>query len=121
MKFLIDMNLSPEWVETLTCAGINAQHWSSLGKSNAPDSEIFACARDEGWVTLTQDLDFSQILFETAASGPSTVLLRLGDELDTDSRKRVVGVILQCQLELESGALLVIDERRARLRLLPLQ
>ena len=28
MKVLVDMNLSPRWVKTLTDAGIEASHWS---------------------------------------------------------------------------------------------
>lgn len=115
------MNLSPEWAESLRESGLDAIHWSRLGEANAPDHEIFAHARAEGWTILTQDLDFSQILFETAASGPSTILLRLGDELSLGTRHRVAGIILQCRSEIESGALLVIDEQKTRLRTLPLR
>lgn len=121
MRLLIDMNLSPEWAESLRESGLDATHWSRLGVANAPDHEIFAHARAEGLVILTQDLDFSQILFETAANGPSTILLRLGDELNFRTRRRVVGIILQCRSEIESGALLVIDEQKTRLRTLPLR
>ena len=69
---------------------------------------------------LTQDLDFSQILFETATNGPSTVMLRLSDEFNAENRRRVIEIIQQCQADMQSGALLVIDEHRARLRSLPL-
>jgi predicted nuclease of predicted toxin-antitoxin system len=120
VTFLIDMNLSPEWVELLKESGIDAFHWSRLGKMNAADDVLFDRARAEGWAILTQDLDFSKILFKTAANGPSTVMLRLGDELNLENRRRVVAIILRCQSEIESGALLVIDEHRARLRPLPL-
>jgi predicted nuclease of predicted toxin-antitoxin system len=115
------MNLSPEWVESLAESGINAIHWSKLGPMNAPDAELFARARAGGWVILTQDLDFPQILFETAANGPSAVLLRLRDDLNSEARRRVAAIIVQCQSEIESGALLVIDDRKVRLRLLPLR
>ena len=57
------MNLSPEWAESLRDSGLDAIHWSRLGAANAPDHEIFAQARADGLVILTQDLDFSQILF----------------------------------------------------------
>jgi predicted nuclease of predicted toxin-antitoxin system len=40
MKLLIDMNLSPRWVELLKKAGFDAAHWSKLGASNASDAEI---------------------------------------------------------------------------------
>ena len=49
MKLLVDMNLSPRWVGVLADAGIEAVHWSTLGASSAPDSEImaFAAANDK--------------------------------------------------------------------------
>jgi predicted nuclease of predicted toxin-antitoxin system len=120
VKFLIDMNLSPEWAEVLGSSGISSKHWRQIGKANAIDEEIFNFARAENSIILTQDLDFSQVLFETAANGPSTVLLRLRDDLNIENRKRIVEIILQCQAELEAGALLVIDDHKARLRVLPL-
>ncbi len=33
MKILIDMNLSPDWVEVFTKANIESTHWSSIGES----------------------------------------------------------------------------------------
>ena len=114
------MNLSPEWVGLLRESGIDAIHWSKLGEANAPDKMLFDRARTEGWAILTQDLDFSQILFETGANGPSTVLLRLGDELNLESRRRVATIILRCQSDIESGAILVIEDHKARVRPLPL-
>jgi predicted nuclease of predicted toxin-antitoxin system len=48
MKLLVDMNLSPRWVALLTAQDVAAVHWSSLGRMDAPDSEImgFAAAHD---------------------------------------------------------------------------
>lgn len=115
------MNLSPEWLEVLGDADIHAKHWSQVGQPNAADLEIFNHARTEHYTILTQDLDFPQILFETAAIGPSTVLLRVKDELDVENQKRITKTILQCEAELKSGALLVIDDHRARLRPLPIK
>ena len=45
MKLLVDMNLSPRWVEALRSAGIEARHWSTVGDGRASDTEIFAWAR----------------------------------------------------------------------------
>jgi predicted nuclease of predicted toxin-antitoxin system len=39
------MNLSPRWVNRLGEAGIHAAHWPTLGKSNAPDKQIMAYAK----------------------------------------------------------------------------
>jgi predicted nuclease of predicted toxin-antitoxin system len=49
MKLLIDMNLSPKWVFVLKEAGLEAAHWSSIGRSDAPDYEILAYARSNGY------------------------------------------------------------------------
>ncbi|MDR0465817.1 MAG: DUF5615 family PIN-like protein [Deltaproteobacteria bacterium] len=45
MKFLIDMNLRPHWVEYLMEAGFEAVHWSNLGAIKASDTEILARSR----------------------------------------------------------------------------
>ena len=37
MKILVDMNLSPGWVDFLIEAGIEAVHWSKVGASDAND------------------------------------------------------------------------------------
>jgi predicted nuclease of predicted toxin-antitoxin system len=79
MKLLIDMNLSPRWVKTLTEAGIEACHWSSLGPANAPDAEIMSFARTHGYVVFTHDLDFSAILAATHEAKPSVVQIRAAD------------------------------------------
>ncbi|HEX4596820.1 MAG TPA: DUF5615 family PIN-like protein [Burkholderiaceae bacterium] len=44
MKLLVDMNLSPRWVDMLTDAGIQAVHWTVVGAKNASDAEIMAYA-----------------------------------------------------------------------------
>jgi predicted nuclease of predicted toxin-antitoxin system len=48
MKLLLDMNLSPRWVTTLRDAGFEALHWSTCGRSGAPDTEIMAFAKANG-------------------------------------------------------------------------
>jgi len=57
MKLIVDMNLSPHWVGLLTGAGVQAVHWSMVGRCDAPDSEIMACAATNDYVVLTHDLE----------------------------------------------------------------
>lgn len=40
MNILIDMNLSPRWVEMLNNAGHHATHWISVGDKGAPDTVL---------------------------------------------------------------------------------
>lgn len=120
MKILVDMNLSPEWVQVFVAAGWPAQHWSRIGKNDAEDVEIFHWAETHDHLLFTQDLDFPQILFSTRKGKPSTVLLRIKNELAAYQRERVCAAIRQALVPLEAGAILVIDERHVRLRTLPI-
>ncbi len=73
MKLLVDMNLSPDGVPLLASYGWEARHWSTVGPGNAPDTELMRWAREHLHVIVTQDLDFSQLLFATRDAGPSVV------------------------------------------------
>lgn len=121
MKLLVDMNLSPRWVNLLADAGIEAAHWSTLGAANAPDVEIMAFAKAKGYVVLTHDLDFSAILAATRGEKPSVVLIRAEDVSTDMIGKTVIAALRQMTTELEEGALLTVDPNRTRVRVLPLQ
>lgn len=120
MKLLIDMNLSPRWVKVLSAAGMEAAHWSTLGPANAPDTEIMDFARSHGYIVLTHDLDFSEILAATHGDKPSVVQIRAEDISPDTIGKPVIDALRQMATELDEGALLTIDPARTRLRLLPL-
>lgn len=120
MKLLVDMNLSPDWVPLLVARGWEAQHWSQVGPGNTPDTELLRWARECGHIVLTQDLDFSQLLFATRDGDPSVVLLRMDNEFDTVARTHVCDAIAQAERALTAGALLNISGHRVRLRRLPI-
>ena len=121
MRLLVDMNLSPRWVDVLDAAGIEAAHWSTLGAANAPDPLIMAYARTHDFVVLTHDLDFGAILAATHGEKPSVVQIRAEDVSPNVIGRQVIDALRQMSAELEEGALLTIDPNRTRLRLLPLQ
>ena len=75
LKLLIDMNLSPRWIEALADAAIEARHWSTVGDGAASDREVFQWAGRHGFVPLTHDLD-SRILALAGGRSPSVILLR---------------------------------------------
>lgn len=121
MNVLVDMNLSPRWVSLLADAGIEAAHWSTLGAANAPDTEIMAFAKANGYIVLTHDLDFSAILAATQGDKPSVVQIRAENVSPDVIGKPVIDALRQMAAELTEGALLTIDPNRTRLLLLPLQ
>ncbi len=121
MKLLVDMNLSPRWIGLLTDSGVDAVHWSVVGKGNAADTEIMAYAMTNECIVLTHDLDFSAILAATQGKKPSVVQIRADDVSPSAIGVQVVAALRQMESELEAGALLTIDPGRTRLNLLPLQ
>lgn len=121
MKLLIDMNLSPRWVDFLVSEGIEAAHWSQVGKADAADVEIMGYAASHNCIVLTHDLDFSAILAVTQGRKPSVVQLRTDDVRTTAVGRQVVSSLRSLRSELEAGALLRLDLERARMRLLPLR
>jgi predicted nuclease of predicted toxin-antitoxin system len=121
MKLLVDMNLPPRWAILLAEGGIEAAHWSTSGAFDAPDADIMTYARLGGYVVLTHDLDFSAILAATGGDKPSVVQIRADDVSPDRTGKLVIDALRQMSAELNEGALLAIDPKRTRLRLLPLR
>ena len=121
MKPLVDMNLSPSWIERLARHGFEAVHWSTIGAATAPDVEILTWATEHHFVVITNDLDFSAILAAGAVDGPSVVQIRSQDLL-SDVVVSIVAKALDAHREdIERGALLSIDEAGTRVRVLPLR
>ena len=121
MKLLVDMNLSPRWIEFLISAGTQAVHWSKVGRVDAPDAEIMAWAARNDFVVLTHDLDFGAILAALEGERPSVVQIRADDVSPAAIGPKVVAATVQLASELDAGALVTVDSSRARVRLLPLR
>jgi predicted nuclease of predicted toxin-antitoxin system len=121
MKMLVDMNLSPAWVQTLNGADIEAIHWSQIGVCDAPDSDIMAFALSAGWAILTRDLDFGTLLARSRAVGPSVVQIRADRANPGLIAAQVIAVLHETAQDLEKGAFVSIDMNQTRLRILPLR
>lgn len=121
MKVVVDVNFPPSLATALSTAGLEAVHWTKLGEPTAPDVEILAWARREGWVVLTQDLDFPDILAATGADAPSVLLVREGDALAPRLVELVLAAFRQCAEALARGAIVVLDVRGRRVRVLPIE
>lgn len=120
MKLLIDMNLSPLWRAVFERHGWEAIHWSSVGDPHAPDRVIMDWARVNGYVVLTHDLDFGALLAVTHAEGPSVIQVRTQDVTPDHLAPIVINALRQYSALLEAGALIIVDEAKARARILPL-
>jgi predicted nuclease of predicted toxin-antitoxin system len=120
LRIVIDMNLSPEWVPALTQHGFWAVHWSTVGDPRAADSEIMAWAAENDCLVFSHDLDFSAMLASTKAHGPSVIQIRAQNTLPEHMGALIVAAINQNLTMLERGALVVVNERTHRIRILPI-
>jgi predicted nuclease of predicted toxin-antitoxin system len=119
LAILIDMNLSPEWVPLFEQVGWTAVHWSSVGAGNADDDELMSWARVHKHIVFTHDLDFGTTLALTHLSEPSVIQLRSQKVLPEHIGALVVAVLAKYETELSLGALIVIEESKSRVRILP--
>ena len=120
MKLLIDMNLSPSWVQTFQTQAIEAIHWSMVGEPNATDKTIFAWAGKHGYIVFTHDLDFGSILSATGSTKPSVIQVRTQHVTPNYVGEIVLSALRQFEDILIQGALITIDEEKIRARILPL-
>jgi len=120
IQILIDMNLSPDWVNELAKHGWASVHWSTVGEPRATDREIMDWARANLHVVFTHDLDFGTMLALTHAAGPSVIQVRGQNVMPDHLGSIVAAALLQHETDLASGALVVIDESLSRVRILPI-
>ncbi len=120
VTLLIDVNLSPDWVPALNALGTYAVQWSTIGPGNTMDSTILEFAVSAGFVILTRDLDFGDILAATHAAEPSVIQLLLPDTRSSESALLVASAIAAHRTMLSAGALLTIHQNRTRISPLPL-
>jgi predicted nuclease of predicted toxin-antitoxin system len=120
MKLLVDVSLSPAWVEFIGRAGWKAVHWATIGDPRAKDRVILDWARKNGYLVFTHDLDFGTILAATRAAGPSVIQIRTQDVLPDRQGALLVAALRRYEKMLDTGALISLDEKGPRARILPL-
>ena len=121
LRLLVDMNLSPAWVDWLAPRGWPAVHWSSVGDPRATDRIVLSWAADHDYVLFTHDLDFGAVLASSTLVGPSVIQLRAQDVTPDRIGTLVLEALARYEADLRQGALVSVDEDKLRLRLLPLR
>ncbi len=71
-------------------------------------------------MVLTHDFDFGAILASTGSEAPSVIQIRTLNVRPENIAPKVVKILKQFESEISSGALVVFEEERTRVRLLPL-
>jgi predicted nuclease of predicted toxin-antitoxin system len=120
VRLVFNMNLSVDWVAELARHGWSAVHWSTVGDPCADDSVVMGWALANGYVVFTHDLDFGTMLALTHATGPSVLQVRGQNVLPEDIAPIVIAALRQHDAALAAGALVVVDVKKSRVRILPL-
>lgn len=114
------MGVSSVTAESLRSDGHDVTHVFEIGLDRAADAGIMDRALAEGRCVLTFDLDFGDLLALRKAALPSVVLLRLQDQTTGAVTVRLRDAIATCGRDLATGAIVVVEASRCRVRRLPI-
>ena len=95
-------------------------HLSEEGLVKMPDREVFAKAAREGRALITCDLGFGEILAVSGTNTVSVIVVRLVKPHAERVIERLPTVLRALARELESGAVVMVEEFRLRVRALPI-
>lgn len=84
------------------------------------DAGIVRKASEEGSVILTCDLDFGDIMAASHEEHPSVIIFRLENETPGNVNERLDQVLKESSRSLREGAIIIVEDARHRVRLLPL-
>jgi len=121
MKFLGDVPIARSTLAWLRERGHDAVHVRDVLSTTADDAEIVRFVAREHVVILCFDLDFSQIVATSAESIPSVITFRTTFRSARYIEDRLHDVLDDLMLHLANGCLAVVEDRRVRVRHLPIR
>jgi len=120
MRFLCDVAVSTKVAQWLRSHGHDATHLRDEGFQRLPNGEIFTKAIAEGRVVVTFDLDFGEIAAMSRGRVASVILFRLRNTRTEHVIHRLSAALERSVEALETGAVVVVEESRLRIREMPI-
>lgn len=120
MKFLADMGISASTVAHLREMGHDGVHLRDEHMQRSEDAAVLQKALREGRVLLTHDLDFGDLMAASKGVLPSVVIFRLRDMRPDHINRHLDNVIASHAADLANGAIVSVNEKRVRIRRLPI-
>ena len=119
MRYLADQNISPLTVSLLADRGFDIRRVSDFLPVNAADVDILESARAQGFVVITQDLDFSSLIASRGDTRPSLISIRLRDNRPEHIATLLAKLLPATETDLAAGAIVTVDDANIRVRFLP--
>lgn len=99
--------------------GYDASHVSEIGLTATKDADITLFARENQYIIVTFDLDFSRIVALSSRAFPSIITFRTGEVNTTIFAALMRDNLQHLKEALLSGALVTIDLNGVRIQRLP--
>jgi len=120
MRFLADMGVDVRIAQWLRDHGHEAKHLRDEDLQRLPNGEIFHKALAERRVIITFDLDFGEVAAFAKNRKVGVILFRLHNTRTPHVIERLTAVLADSMQALETGAVVVVEESRHRIRSLPI-
>ena len=120
LRFLVDMNLPSKTVTNLQQQDWDVFRVSQVLPMDAEDSKILEFARQQNRIIITQDLDFSSLLALGGYEKPSLITFRLSMPDSETITRKLLDIVPHIEDRLAEGCAVTIDNRRVRVRRLPI-
>jgi predicted nuclease of predicted toxin-antitoxin system len=114
VRILADENIPRSIVAWLRSQGHDVLY-ASESRARTPDADLLTEAEDQGYVILTEDKDFGELVFRDRRNSHGVVLLRMED-LPASlrlARLQVVWAVIESNMP---GKFMVVTETKVRLR-----
>lgn len=116
MKIKLDENLPERLVAALTALGHNVDTVRAERLDGQADSAVWSATQAARRFFVTQDLDFSDMRRYTPGTHAGLLLVRLTRPGREELLQRVVGVFQTENVEEWTGCLVVVTDRKVRVR-----
>lgn len=117
LDFLVDENIPLSATAALREPGHRARHVGDVGLRGAPDEIIFARAQEEGWIIITRDLGFGNLLNYPLGTHAGIVVLRVPSTFTAPQIRDILSTFISdIEPDMLNRALAIVEPGRYRIR-----